>query len=62
MKESNWLSKELNRDSVEVENNKKDLIKKIKSLDKDIISNTVVTDNQKKEFGFVWRLRKVLGI
>ena len=62
MKESNWLNKELNRDSVEVENNKKDLIKKIKSLDKNIISNTVVTDNQKKEFGFVWRLRKVLGI
>lgn len=62
MKEVNWLSRELKRDSLEVKTHKENLIKQITSLNKEVISNTVVVNTEKKRLGLIWRLKKVLGI
>ena len=44
MKEVNWLSRELKRDSLEVKTHKENLIKQITSLNKEVVSNTVVVN------------------
>ena len=62
MKEVNWLSRELKMDSLEVKTHKENLIKQITSLNKEVISNTVVVNTEKKRLGLIWRLKKVLGI
>lgn len=62
MKEVNWLSRELKKDSLEVKTHKQNLIKQITSLNKEVVSNTVVVNTEKKRLGLIWRLKKVLGI
>lgn len=62
MKEVNWLSRELKKDSLEVETHKQNLIKQITLLNKEVVSNTVVVNTEKKRLGLIWRLKKVLGI
>ena len=62
MKEVNWLSRELKKDSLEVKTHKQNLIKQITLLNKEVVSNTVVVNTEKKRLGLIWRLKKVLGI
>lgn len=62
MKELNWLNREQNRDSLEVKTHKQNLIKQITSLNKEVVSNTVKINTEKKRLGLIWRLKKVLGI
>ena len=62
MKELDWLSKELNKDDIEIEKHKGKFIQKITSLDKKVISNTVHVTEEPKTFGILWRLKKVLGM
>ncbi len=62
MKKVDWLERELTRDSIEVKTHKQHLIKQITSLNKEVISNTVNINTEKKRLGLIWRLKKVLGI
>lgn len=62
MKELDWLNKEQNRDSLEVKTHKQNLIKQITSLNREVVSNTVTVNTEKKRLGLIWRLKKVLGI
>lgn len=63
VKESEWLNKELSKDKAEITRHKEKLIQSITSIDKESISNTVVkVTEEPKKFGFIWRLKKVLGM
>lgn len=62
MKELDWLNREQTKDSLEVKTHKQQLIKQITSLNKEVISNTVTVNTEKKRLGLIWRLKKVLGI
>lgn len=62
MKELDWLNREQNRDSLEVKTHKQNLIKQITSLNREVVSNTVNVNTEKKRLGLIWRLKKVLGI
>jgi len=62
MKELDWLNREQTKDSLEVKTHKQQLIKQITSLNREVISNTVTVNTEKKRLGLIWRLKKVLGI
>lgn len=62
MKELDWLNREQTKDSLEVKTHKQHLIKQITSLNREVISNTVTVNTEKKRLGLIWRLKKVLGI
>lgn len=62
MKELDWLNREQTKDSLEVKTHKQQLIKKITLLNREVISNTVTVNTEKKRLGLIWRLKKVLGI
>lgn len=62
MKELDWLNREQTKDSLEVKTHKQQLIKQITSLNREVISNTVTVNTEKKRLGLIWRLKRVLGI
>ena len=50
------------RDAADIERNRKKIIADITRADKTKVRNTIMSEPKKEKLGFLWRLKKVLGM